>query len=86
MYVPLDKTGEFFFEESSGNLQLILFDGNYYQDLSPKDIKSRNKKPFAKGSFKKDIINIFIGSLGRHVKTTTTAILQRRTITTSTAA
>lgn len=59
------KTGEFFFEESSGNLQLILFDGNYYQDFSPKDIKSRNKKPFAKGSFKKDIINIDLSQLNK---------------------
>lgn len=57
------KNGEFFYEESTGNLQLILFDGNYYEDLSPKDIKSRNKKPFAKSSFKKDIINIDLSQL-----------------------
>ena len=50
------KTGEFFFEEKSNVLQLILFDGNYYEDLLPKAIKSRNKKPFAKSTFKKYII------------------------------
>ena len=57
------KTGEFFYDENSDNLQLILFDGNYYEDLSPKDIKSRNKKPFAKGTFEKDIINIDLSQL-----------------------
>mgnify|MGYP003678366768 CR=1 FL=1 len=57
------KTGEFFFEEKSNVLQLILFDGNYYEDLLPKAIKSRNKKPFAKSTFKKYIINIDLSDL-----------------------
>ncbi len=58
------KNGEFFYDESSGNLQLILFDGNYYEDIYPKDIKNKNKKPFAKGTFEKDIINIDLSQLG----------------------
>lgn len=57
------KTGEFFFEKKSNVLQLILFDGNYYEDLFPKTIKSRNKKPFAKSTFKKYIINIDLSNL-----------------------
>ncbi|MFI1773502.1 LptF/LptG family permease [Thalassobellus citreus] len=58
------KNGEFFYDESSGNLQLILFDGNYYEDLPRNDISSKNKKPFAKGPFEKDIINIDLSQLG----------------------
>lgn len=57
------KSGEFYFKESSGVLQLILYDGNYYEDLLPKELKSRNKKPFAKSTFDKYIINIDLSQM-----------------------
>jgi lipopolysaccharide export system permease protein len=42
----------------SNLLQLVLLDGNYYENIQPADFNARNKKPFAKSSFKKYIINI----------------------------
>lgn len=57
------KTGELYSEKDSNVLQLILFDGNYYEDLLPKDRESKLKKPFAKGTFKKDFINIDLSQL-----------------------
>lgn len=42
----------------SNLLQLVLLDGNYYENIQPNDFNERNKKPFAKSSFKKYIINI----------------------------
>lgn len=57
------KSGEFYFKESSGVLQLILYDGNYYEDLLPRELKNRNKKPFAKGIFEKYIINIDLSQM-----------------------
>ncbi|MDO5971031.1 LptF/LptG family permease [Flavivirga aquimarina] len=57
------KTGELASEKNSNVLKLILFDGNYYTDLTPKKIKARNKKPFAKSTFEKYIINIDLSKL-----------------------
>lgn len=57
------KTGEFFYKKDTEVLQLILYNGNYYEDLLPKNSKSRNKKPFAKSSFEKYIINIDLSQL-----------------------
>ena len=42
---------------------MILYDGNYYEDLLPKELKSRNKKPFAKSTFDKYIINIDLSQM-----------------------
>ena len=42
----------------SNLLQLVLLDGNYYENIQPKDFNARVKQPFAKSSFKKYIINI----------------------------
>lgn len=52
------KTGELFSEKDSNILQLILYDGNYYEDLPTNNIKSKKKKPFAKSTFEKYIMNI----------------------------
>ncbi|MFD0988855.1 LptF/LptG family permease [Mariniflexile jejuense] len=57
------KTGELVNEKDSNVLKLILQDGNYYSDLSTNSIKSRNKKPFAKSTFEKYIINIDLSQM-----------------------
>ncbi|WP_308993351.1 LptF/LptG family permease [Mariniflexile litorale] len=57
------KSGELASKEDSNVLKLILFDGNYYSDVSAKNPKSRNKKPFAKSTFKKYTINIDLSQI-----------------------
>ncbi len=57
------KTGELASEKDSNVLKLILLDGNYYTDITPKKTKSREKKPFAKSTFEKYIINIDLSKL-----------------------
>ncbi|WP_291116884.1 LptF/LptG family permease [Flavobacterium sp. UBA6135] len=57
------KTGELMSSEKSNNLQLILYDGNYYESIEPKRYEERNKQPFAKSSFKRYIINFDLSPL-----------------------
>jgi lipopolysaccharide export system permease protein len=57
------KTGELASEKDSNVLKLILSDGNYYSDITPKSITARNKKPFAKSTFDKYIINIDLSQM-----------------------
>lgn len=57
------KTGELISNESSDVLQLVLKDGYYYEDVIPKKYEDRDKMPFVKSSFKKDIINIDLSKL-----------------------
>ncbi len=52
------KNGELISNKSSNILKMVLFNGNYYEDIVPKKFEERNKVPFAKAYFKKDIINI----------------------------
>jgi lipopolysaccharide export system permease protein len=53
------KTGEFISNEDSNVLQLVLIDGNYYDEIQPKDyIKRTKNKPQVKSTFEKYIINI----------------------------
>jgi lipopolysaccharide export system permease protein len=52
------KNGVLGGDNESNLLQLVLLDGNYYENIQPNDFNERNKKPFAKSSFKKYIINI----------------------------
>ena len=52
------KNGVLGSDNDSNLLQLVLLDGNYYENIQPNDFKEREKKPFAKSSFKKYIINI----------------------------
>ncbi|WP_303315269.1 LptF/LptG family permease [Flavivirga abyssicola] len=59
------KTGELVSEKNSNTLKLILFDGNYYEDLLPKSVKSKNKKPFVKSTFEKYIINIDLSDFNK---------------------
>ncbi|WP_136480880.1 LptF/LptG family permease [Cognatitamlana onchidii] len=57
------KTGELASEKDSNVLKLILLDGYYYSDLSPKKTKEKEKKPFVKSSFEKKVINIDLSKL-----------------------
>lgn len=57
------KTGELISNETSNVIKLILKDGNYYNDLQPKDIVERQKKPFAKSTFEIYTINIDLSQM-----------------------
>lgn len=57
------KRGLLVNQEESSILQMILFDGNYYENIIPKKYEERNRVPFVKASFKKDIINIDLSKL-----------------------
>lgn len=57
------KNGELISSEKSSTLQLVLNDGNYYEDVITKNYLEKNKLPFAKSSFKKYIINIDLSKL-----------------------
>lgn len=59
----LSKTGELVSSEESEVLKLILFDGWYYDDVHKKDVKERNRKPFAKSEFKKYTINVDLSEI-----------------------
>jgi lipopolysaccharide export system permease protein len=59
------KDGELISSESSSILQLILKDGNYYEDILPKNYEDRAKLPFAKSSFKKYAINLDLSKLNK---------------------
>ena len=53
------KTGEFFSNEDSDVLQLILYDGNYYDELQPANYQKRTKnRPQVKSTFERYVINI----------------------------
>ncbi|NDV43048.1 LptF/LptG family permease [Flagellimonas sediminis] len=57
------KSGELISSETSDIIQLVLKDGNYYEELQPKDAKERRKQPFAKSDFETYTINIDISEL-----------------------
>ena len=57
------KDGDLVSNENSNILKLVLNDGFYYEDLIPKKYEDRNKIPFAKASFKKDVINLDLSIL-----------------------
>ncbi|MGL2993481.1 LptF/LptG family permease [Flavobacterium sp. TSSA_36] len=57
------KTGELISNEASNLLQLVLKDGYYYEDVTPKKYEDREKMPFVKSAFKRDIINIDLSKL-----------------------
>lgn len=59
------KDGELISSKESSILQLVLNDGNYYEDIVPKKYEDRSKMPFVKSSFKKDIINIDLSELNK---------------------
>ena len=55
--------GELVGDDNSNLLKLILKNGYYYEDIIPKKYEERPKLPFAKASFKQDIINIDLAKL-----------------------
>lgn len=57
------KDGELISSEQSSILQLVLNNGNYYEDITPRQFNDRKKYPFAKSSFKKYTINIDLSQL-----------------------
>ena len=59
------KNGELISSEKSSILQLVLNNGYYYEDITPKNYEDRNKTPFVKSSFKKQIINIDLSELNK---------------------
>lgn len=58
------KTGELISSEDSNTLKLVLHDGTYYEDVATK-FEDRNKIPFAKGTFKRDVFNIDLSKLNQ---------------------
>jgi lipopolysaccharide export system permease protein len=59
------KNGKLVSSEKSSILKLVLNDGYYYQDVTPKKYEDRAKLPFVKGAFKKQIINIDLSELNK---------------------
>ncbi len=59
------KNGKLVSSEGSNTLQMILNDGNYYEDILPKNYEDRPKMPFVKTAFKKNIINIDISEFNK---------------------
>ncbi|MEP4946527.1 MAG: LptF/LptG family permease, partial [Flavobacteriaceae bacterium] len=57
------KSGELISSEDSDIIQLVLKDGNYYEELKPKSNKEKRKHPFAKSKFETYTINIDISEL-----------------------
>lgn len=57
------KNGEIVSNKDSNILKLVLKNGNYYEDITPKKYEERNKVPFAKSEFKKYVINIDLSKL-----------------------
>lgn len=59
------KRGELISSEDSNILQLVLLDGYYYEDVTPKNFQDRDKMPFVKAYFKKYNINIDLSKLNK---------------------
>lgn len=57
------KYGDLISSENSNLLKLVLNDGFYYEDIVPKNWDDRKKIPFAKATFKKDVINMDLSIL-----------------------
>lgn len=55
--------GELVSKEGTNTLSLILKDGNYYDEIQPRDPHKRNKKPFAKSYFETYTINIDLSEI-----------------------
>ena len=57
------KTGELLSNDKSNILKLVLNDGYYYEDVTPKKYEEKKKLPFAKSSFKHYTINLDLSKL-----------------------
>lgn len=56
--VYIAETGELTSTEDSDILQLVLYNGNYYDDLQPKKLEEKRKYPNVKSDYKKLTLNI----------------------------
>ena len=63
--VIASETGELVSSEQSSILQLVLYDGNYYDEIYNKNPKERNKKPHVKSTFDKYIINVDLEAINK---------------------
>ena len=61
--VIISKTGEIASSKDSDVLKLVLFDGNFHDDLQPKDYKERERKPHVKSTFEKYTINVDLSKI-----------------------
>ncbi|HEX9825937.1 MAG TPA: LptF/LptG family permease [Flavobacteriaceae bacterium] len=61
--VIASKTGELISSENSNILQLVLHDGNYYDEILTNNPKEAIKKPYAKSAFEEYIINVDLEGL-----------------------
>ena len=59
------KRGEILNSENQNYLQLILYDGWYYEDVIPSNYADRVRQPFAKSEFKKYVINFDLSALNK---------------------
>lgn len=59
------KNGLLISSTNSNTLQMVLNDGYYYEDITPKKYEDRIRLPFAKSSFKKYNINIDLSKLNK---------------------
>lgn len=59
------KSGELISSENSNVLKLVLHNGYYYEDIIPQKYDDRQKVPFAKATFKKDIIYMDLTKLNK---------------------
>lgn len=57
------NNGELTSEEGSNTLSLILFDGNYYDEIISKDPQKQHNRPFAKSYFETYTINIDLSDI-----------------------
>ncbi len=63
------KRGELISSEDSNTLKLLLYDGYYYEDIFPKKYEERQRMPFAKATFERDVINIDLSKLNTNTDT-----------------
>lgn len=61
--VIISETGELKSNPNSNILQLVLFEGYYYEEIFSKDPKQRAKYPFAKSYFEEYTINVDLEGL-----------------------
>ncbi|MBT8305271.1 MAG: LptF/LptG family permease [Bacteroidia bacterium] len=63
----VSETGELISNKDSDVLKLVLFDGNYYDEIQSKDYKERRKKPFVKSEFEEYTINVDLAEINENV-------------------
>jgi lipopolysaccharide export system permease protein len=61
--VIISDSGELKSNPNSNILQLVLFDGHYYEEIFSRDAKQRAKKPYAKSYFEEYVINVDLEGL-----------------------